>query len=220
MATDQDRCSERARLLPGGAVNGGAPPGGSDARALRTRPARWRTAGVFALASGAALLCYLIRTLPSIAMEGERGIATQLNWTNTDKGTVDSALFYGYITTQIPGGWLAGRVGAKPVLLGVVVLSCVTTALLPLAALADGPQTVVFASVARAATGLAQGPLYPCWAQLASSWLRSDEQSFWCCAFSAGAAFGIVVRGPRSHLAAHAALPDRVYCRAVRWRHL
>lgn len=37
-------------------------------------------------------------------MEGPHGIAHDLNWTNTNKGSVDSALFYGYISTQIPGG--------------------------------------------------------------------------------------------------------------------
>jgi hypothetical protein len=47
---------------------------------------------------------------------------------------VDSALFYGYALMQIPGGWLANRYGGKPIMLGVVMLTCISTAIFPLIA--------------------------------------------------------------------------------------
>ena len=49
-------------------------------------------------------------------------------------GWVLSAFFYGYLLTQIPGGWLATRFGGKHVYgLGIVATS-VLTLLTPLAA--------------------------------------------------------------------------------------
>ena len=49
-------------------------------------------------------------------------------------GWVLAAFFYGYLVTQIPGGWLAQRVGGKWVFGVGVVMTCVFTLLTPLAA--------------------------------------------------------------------------------------
>ena len=49
-------------------------------------------------------------------------------------GWILSAFFYGYILTQIPGGWLAERVGGKWVFGVGVVMTSLLTLLTPLAA--------------------------------------------------------------------------------------
>lgn len=49
-------------------------------------------------------------------------------------GWILAAFFYGYIVTQIPGGWLAERIGGKWVFGVGVVMTSVFTLLTPLAA--------------------------------------------------------------------------------------
>ena len=49
-------------------------------------------------------------------------------------GWVLSAFFYGYLLTQIPGGWLATRFGGKHVYGVGIVMTSVLTLLTPLAA--------------------------------------------------------------------------------------
>jgi hypothetical protein len=39
-----------------------------------------KVAAVFTLAMLSALICYVIRVLPSVAMEGANGIAMELHW--------------------------------------------------------------------------------------------------------------------------------------------
>ena len=85
-----------APLVGGGGINGDgaaaiAHAGGGDGADLGTdgsmrRASAFRTAAVFTLATCSALICYTIRVLPSVAMQGPGGIASDLNWTNTDKG--------------------------------------------------------------------------------------------------------------------------------------
>ena len=52
----------------------------------------------------------------------------EFDWDEKTQGTILGAFFYGYIVTQLPGGWLAERVGGKR-LFG---FGCVGTALLTL----------------------------------------------------------------------------------------
>ena len=54
--------------------------------------------------------------------------------THTPKGWILSAFYYGYIVTQIPGGWLAERIGGKWVFGVGVVTSSSLALFIPLAA--------------------------------------------------------------------------------------
>jgi MFS family permease len=49
-------------------------------------------------------------------------------------GTLLSAFFYGYLTTQLLGGWLATRYGSKPVMLAGVLGPSLLTLLTPVLA--------------------------------------------------------------------------------------
>ena len=49
-------------------------------------------------------------------------------------GLVLSSFFYGYIVTQIPGGWLASRYGGKSVLGLGILCTAALTLLTPIAA--------------------------------------------------------------------------------------
>ena len=47
---------------------------------------------------------------------------------------MSSSFFWGYVLTQVPGGWLAQRIGGKRVIFWGVLLSAVTSILSPEAA--------------------------------------------------------------------------------------
>jgi MFS family permease len=55
-------------------------------------------------------------------------------WEKEIQGHILGAFFYGYLVSQIPGGLLAERYGAKWVLTGFLGLSTAATLLTPVAA--------------------------------------------------------------------------------------
>ncbi|HEV8716085.1 MAG TPA: MFS transporter, partial [Candidatus Binatia bacterium] len=93
-----------------------------------------------------SFICYMDRINISVTilqMEEEFG------WGAAQKGLVLSSFFWGYLITQLPGGWLADRFGAK-VILGIGVLWwSLFTLLTPLSA---GSLGLLF--LARASMGL------------------------------------------------------------------
>lgn len=56
------------------------------------------------------------------------------NWDSATQGWILGSFFYGYILTQIPGGYLAGRCGAKWLMGFGVLGTALFTLLTPLAA--------------------------------------------------------------------------------------
>jgi ACS family sodium-dependent inorganic phosphate cotransporter len=116
-----------------------------------------------------SFLCYMDRINISVTilqMEDEFG------WTAAQKGMVLSSFFWGYLLTQLPGGWLADRFGAKAVLgLGVVWWSFFTL-LTPLTA---ASLTTLF--LARASMGLGEGLNFPAIHSLTARWIPIQERS-------------------------------------------
>ena len=64
----------------------------------------------------------------SVPQEGE------FNWDQNSQGEILASFFYGYIFTQLPGGWLAGRYGAKRLFGLGVLCTAVFTLVTPIAA--------------------------------------------------------------------------------------
>ena len=77
---------------------------------------RWSM--IFALFC-AFVLCNLDKVNMSVAIAP---MAESFGWTSVEKGLVQSAFFWGYAFTQIPGGWLAQKYGGKFVLFAGVIL--------------------------------------------------------------------------------------------------
>ncbi|TDH68419.1 hypothetical protein CCR75_000148 [Bremia lactucae] len=89
-----------------------------------------------------------------------------------EQGEVLSAFFYGYMCTQIPGGYFAARYGAKIVLLsGVIVWTLFDLSTL----LAAGCLPCLYFT--RAGMGLGEGVLFPCMHQIAGTWYPVQERS-------------------------------------------
>ena len=75
----------------------------------------------------------------------------ELEWSKQLRGHVLSSFFYGYIATQVFGGWLASRYGGKHVFGTAILLTVVATILVPVAARAH----VVLLVALRVIMGLA-----------------------------------------------------------------
>ena len=115
------------------------------------------------------LLCnlclYLCRTCISVAI-------VYMYKDQQIQGILLSAFYVGYTISQIPGGWLASKYGAKSVLSLAVLLWSLVTIL-----------TVVFGTIPwilfilRLLVGLAEGVNYPCQMALNVAWSPHHERS-------------------------------------------
>ena len=64
----------------------------------------------------------------------QKSTAETFPWDENEQNWILSSFFYGYIITQIPGGWLAGRFGGKWLFGLGILCTAVLTLLTPLAA--------------------------------------------------------------------------------------
>jgi MFS transporter, ACS family, solute carrier family 17 (sodium-dependent inorganic phosphate cotransporter), other len=88
------------------------------------------------------------------------------------QGTLLSAFYIGYAISQIPGGWLAQKHGAKPVLSCAVFLWSTVTILTCFCA---GNVPALF--FLRLVVGLAEGVNYPCQMALNAAWSPRCERN-------------------------------------------
>lgn len=58
----------------------------------------------------------------------------EFDWSSKEQGLLLSSFFYGYIVTQLPGGWLAPRIGAAKLYGAGILATAVFTLLTPLIA--------------------------------------------------------------------------------------
>lgn len=129
-------------------------------------PQRYTLVGLFFLST---VLCYIDRVNISVAiipMARDRGFdaATQ--------GMVLSAFFWGYLVSQLLGGWMADRFGGKRILAFGVVTWSLATILTP-------PASTSFPMLllARVMLGLGEGVNFPAIHSLAARWTRTSERA-------------------------------------------
>ena len=70
---------------------------------------------VISLTVAAVFICYIDRVVISLAIIP---MSEGMGWSETQRGFILSSFYIGYILTQIIGGLLSDRMGAKIVLLG------------------------------------------------------------------------------------------------------
>ncbi|KAM9315934.1 sialin [Gastrophryne carolinensis] len=118
------------------------------------------------------------------------------NWDADTQGWILGSFFYGYIITQIPGGYIAGKIGGKLLLGSGILCTALFTLLTPLAAdLGAGYLIAV-----RALEGLGEGVTFPAMHAMWSSWAPPLERSRLLSLSYAGAQLGTVVSLPLSGL--------------------
>lgn len=111
-------------------------------------------------------------------------------WDESIKSYLLSSFFWGYVVTQVPGGYLSAIFGAKYMLFfGVLICSCLAL-LTPFCALTGGWKMVV---VLRAVQGLCQGVIFPSTHTFLSKWAPAEERGRLVGYCYSGSQFGTVV---------------------------
>nr|CAG4638404.1 EOG090X04X8 [Cyclestheria hislopi] len=122
----------------------------------------------------------------------ENGTISQVqefNWNSNQQGLLLASFFYGYIITQLPGGWLAPRMGAAK-LYGLGILStAILTVLTPVIATSGLAPLIAV----RVLEGILEGVTFPAMHALWSQWAPPLERSKLVTAAYSGNYFGTVI---------------------------
>jgi len=120
----------------------------------------------------------------------------QFVWSKEVQGIVLGAFFWGYMCTQLPGGYLAGRYGGKHVLGWSMLVAAIATLLTPIGA-SYSPYVLV---ALRVILGLGEGVVFPAMHALWSCWAPPLERTTLIGFTYAGAQIGNVLTIPISAL--------------------
>lgn len=136
------------------------------------------------------LICYVNRACLSVAIDGSNGIAAELGWDNSTKGTVLSSFFYSYTFVQLVTGWLAVRFGPRCVLCTAFAGQGALSLAFPQIA-KSGSLPLVLA--ARILLGCFQAAFIPSQMQLCAAWLAPAELSRGYAFSDAGSSVGAAI---------------------------
>jgi ACS family sodium-dependent inorganic phosphate cotransporter len=137
----------------------------------RFGPGRWpRRYTVVGLFFFSTVICYLDRVNVSVAIIP---MARDLGYSPASQGLVLSAFFWGYIASQLAGGWIADRFGGKMVLGFGVGCWSLATLLTPLGASLSFPLLLG----ARVLLGVGEGVNFPAIHSLAAQWTPLPERA-------------------------------------------
>lgn len=154
-------------------------------------------------------VCYIERVGFSIAYTAAADAA---GIDQSSKGMILSTFYYGYACSQIPGGWVAQKVGGRRVLLFSFLLWSLTCAFVPL-----DPNRVMTLVLARLLVGVAQGFIFPSIHTVLAQWVPPHERSRSVSLTTSGMYFGaaagmlflptlVRLKGPQSVFLVEAAL--------------
>ncbi|CAK8673452.1 unnamed protein product [Clavelina lepadiformis] len=118
----------------------------------------------------------------------------EFNWDSNQKSLVLGAFFYGYIVTQIPGGYLASKFGGKLLLGGGVLCTSLLTLLTPIAARTSFALLIVV----RILEGIGEGVTFPATHAIWGAWAPTMERSRLTAFTYAGVHLGTVIAQPIS----------------------
>ncbi|XP_057704747.1 sialin [Corythoichthys intestinalis] len=120
--------------------------------------------------------------------------ASVYDWDSETQGWILGSFFYGYIITQIPGGYLAGRWGPKW-LMGLGILGTAVFTLLTPAAADLGASYLI---AVRVLEGVGEGVTFPAMYSMWAAWAPPLERSRLLTISYIGAQIGTVVSLPLS----------------------
>ncbi|XP_076086078.1 sialin-like isoform X2 [Mytilus galloprovincialis] len=112
----------------------------------------------------------------------------EFDWDKTTRSSILASFFYGYICTQVLGGWFADRYGGRRVFGAAMAVSSVCTILTPVCA----RTSVILVFVLRVIIGLATGTVFPAMQSMWGRWAPSLERSKLMTFTSVGTMFGVV----------------------------
>ncbi|GFS87265.1 hypothetical protein NPIL_331311 [Nephila pilipes] len=116
------------------------------------------------------------------------------NWDTKTQGFILSSFYYGYVVTQMPGGILCDRVGAKFLFGGGILTTCILYLFIPLAA----SQGSTFIIAIRILQGLSEGLTFPAITYALSNWAPKSERSRISAIIGLGMPIGNILAMPLS----------------------
>lgn len=124
-------------------------------------------------------------------------IAKEFNFDKADLGAVMGSFFWGYITTQIIGGYMADKIGGDRVLWMSSLLWSILTFFTPRIAAISSPyfNTMFLLMIARVMLGVSQGVHYPSLMSLLGHRICETKRSLPMGIVTAAANFGSLVLG-------------------------
>lgn len=114
----------------------------------------------------------------------------EFDWDESIKSYLLSSFFWGYVVTQVPGGYLSHRYGAKYTFFYGILICSILAILTPLCAHIGNWQLVL---VLRATQGLSQGVIFPSTHTFLSKWAPVEERGRLVSYCYSGAQFGTVI---------------------------
>ena len=123
-----------------------------------------------------------------------QNLGPQYDWNTQQQGDILGAFFYGYIVTQIPGGFLAEKYGGKWIYGLGTLCTAILTLLTPLAASGG----VGWFMALRVLEGLGEGVTYPAIHAMMSKWVPLTERSKLVSIVQGGAQLGTIISFPVS----------------------
>ncbi|XP_023687940.1 sialin [Paramormyrops kingsleyae] len=139
----------------------------------------------------------------------QAGGAPRYPWDSATQGYLLGAFFFGYLVTQIPGGYLAGHLGGRIFLGGGVLGTAGLTLLTPLAAGLGVPWLFAL----RALEGFGEGVTFPAMMAMWARWAPPLERSSLISFSGAGASCGAFLALPLTGFICHnLGWPAVFYC--------
>uniref|UniRef100_T1H5K0 Major facilitator superfamily (MFS) profile domain-containing protein n=1 Tax=Megaselia scalaris TaxID=36166 RepID=T1H5K0_MEGSC len=118
------------------------------------------------------------------------------SWTFDEKQLILSTFYWGYIFTQVPGGYAAQKLGSKIVLLLSILLSSLLSLVTPVSIIYGGWRAYC---VIRVLQGLAQGVMLPSIYDHLAKWSPKEERNLQgtlaLSGYSCGLVFGMGISG-------------------------
>lgn len=129
--------------------------------------------------------------------DGTSGNEQYFNWNSQERGIILSSFYWGYICTQILGGFLSKRFGGSLIFGLGIGLTAVLSLLIPWLG-----KTVVAIAAIRVVQGLCEGVTFPCIHDVWLYWAPIPERSRMASIGVAGMLVGTVIAMPISALLA------------------
>lgn len=131
-----------------------------------------------------------------VAITDSNSTTDHYEWTFDEKQLILSSFYWGYILTQIPGGYAAQKLGSKVVLLLSVLISSLVSMLTPTSIVYGGWKAYC---VIRILQGLFQGVMFPSIYDHLAKWSPKDERNLQgtlaLSGYSCGLVFGMGISG-------------------------
>ncbi|CBY30901.1 unnamed protein product [Oikopleura dioica] len=156
----------------------------------------WGFAAVYALRVNLSVA--IVQMVPPVKNSTKVDYSTPndptYDWTPDQQGVILGSFFYGYITTQVLGGYLADRFGAK-ILLGVGI-GCTAFLTIITRQMADAGFAAMVAL--RVLEGIGEGVTFPAAASFWGKWAPPNERARLAGFSFSGAQFGTIISMPLS----------------------